>query len=108
MPRKSEKAPNVCPKCGTVVQEPAKTWQLVSPLPDAEGRITITVMALFVCPNCGFKWRAALSKMKVGGEGIEIEGAKKGAVKMVKEEGGKSERRENVIELDLSEIMEEE
>jgi DNA-directed RNA polymerase subunit RPC12/RpoP len=107
MPRKSEKASNVCPKCGTEVKEPAKTWQLVSPLPDAEGRITITVMALFVCPNCGFKWRAALSKMKVGSEGIEIEGAKKGAVKMVKEER-KSERRENVIELDLSEIMEEE
>jgi predicted molibdopterin-dependent oxidoreductase YjgC len=29
----------VCPRCGTRVEEPVKTWTLVSPLPDKKGRI---------------------------------------------------------------------
>jgi hypothetical protein len=46
MPRKKQSEPDVCPNCGTKVDKPTKTWQLVSPLPDAYGRITITVMGL--------------------------------------------------------------
>ena len=100
MPKKRD--PYVCPKCGTRVDQPSKTWQLVSPMPDARGRITITVMASFVCPNCGYKWRAAISKIKVGGDEVEIGGKK------LKAPPKKEERREEgeVIEIDLDEIDE--
>uniref|UniRef100_A0A7J2TZR5 Chromatin protein Cren7 n=1 Tax=Ignisphaera aggregans TaxID=334771 RepID=A0A7J2TZR5_9CREN len=105
MPRKDmQKASNKCPKCGTVVTSPIKTWQLVAPLPDAAGRVTVTIMGMFECPNCGFKWRGVVSKMKVGGENIEIEGAKKSFTIDEK----KSSRAENVIEIDLSKLAEEE
>ncbi len=71
----AKKEPNVCPSCGTKVAEPYKTWQLVSPIPDSKGRITVTVMGMFQCTNCGKKWRAVVSKLKVGGEGVEVETA---------------------------------
>ncbi len=106
MPRKSQKEPDVCPKCGTKVDKPIKTWQLVSPLPDANGRITITIMGSYECPNCGYKWRAVVSKIKAGGSSVEIEG-KKGEKKVIGDE--KEEREEGeIIELDLSDLDEEE
>lgn len=106
MPRKDvQKAPNKCPKCGTIVSSPTKTWQLVAPLPDAAGRVTVTIMGVFECSNCGFKWRGVISKMKVGGEDIEIEGARKKSFTI---SGKGSPRAENVIEIDVSELSEEE
>jgi len=64
-----------CPKCGTIINPketlPSKTWNLVSPMPDKEGRVTLTIMASFECPSCGKSLRAALQKIK----GDEIEGA---------------------------------
>ena len=89
--RRQKRDPYVCPKCGTRVTEPDKTWTLVSPLPDKYGRITITIMGSFTCPNCGYKWRAVLKKLKEGGHppGAEEE--------MVKEEG-------EIIEIDLSDL----
>ena len=103
MPRKKQQDPYVCPTCGTRVEKPEKTWQLISPLPDAYGRITITVMGSFVCPN-GHKWKAVISKIKAGSSGVEIEG-KKGTKKIEMEK--KEEDRGEVIELDLSEIDKE-
>ena len=93
MPRKKD--PYVCPRCGTRVQEPAKTWTIVSPLPDKYGRITITIMASFVCPNCGYKWRAPIQKIKTGGEEGE-----KGREKEEKPEPG------TIIEIDLDDLDE--
>ena len=94
-----------CPLCGAEVKNPEKTWQLVSPIPDAEGRVTITVMGSFRCPNCGHKWRTKISVIKVGPGGeVEI-GARrrrKRKEKEVKEYKGK------VIEVDISKILEEE
>ncbi len=93
-----------CPKCGTVVNEPKKTWQLTAPLPDKRGRITVTIMGLFECPSCGYKWRGVVSKVKIGSEGVEVEG--RGRVSL---EGGAPPRREGkVIELSIEEIMESE
>ena len=98
---------NVCPICGTVVEEPYKTWQLYSPLPDSKGRITITVMGMFQCYNCGHKWRGVVSKIKVGGESVEIEGSK--GVSKLKSKGGTERKREGeIIEIDLSDLEEEE
>ncbi|MET1101237.1 MAG: chromatin protein Cren7 [Pyrodictiaceae archaeon] len=96
MPRRKD--PHICPRCGTRV-EPIKTWQLVSPFPDSKGRITVTVMGSFVCPNCGYRWRAVISKIKVGGEEIELEaGSGKSRI-----ESKEEERRGEVIEIDIDE-----
>lgn len=102
MPRK-KRDPYVCPRCGTRT-EPVKTWQLVSPFPDAKGRITITVMGSFVCPNCGHRWRAVISKIKVGGEEVEVEaGQKKAALKSGE---AKEEKREGeIIEIDIDDEL---
>lgn len=86
-----------CPKCGSTDIDVVKTWNLVSPLPDRAGRITITVMGVLKCRNCGYSWRATVSKLKVG-EGVEVEG--KGAV--VEEKRPPKE-----IVLDLDEILRE-
>ena len=105
MPRKKQTDPNICPVCGTRVEKPVKTWQLVSPLPDAYGRITITIMGSFECPN-GHKWKAVVSKIRAGGSSVEVEGKK--GVKKIGEEEQKEEDRGEVIELDLSDLDEEE
>lgn len=102
MPRKKSADIRVCPTCGALVEKPEKTWHITSPLPDSEGRITITVMASFACPNCGTRWRGVLSKIKAGGEGVEVEGSQK-ASKMALPE--KSKRPGEVIELDIDEIL---
>jgi predicted RNA-binding Zn-ribbon protein involved in translation (DUF1610 family) len=100
MPKRKD--PYVCPRCGTRVDQPVKTWQLVSPIPDSKGRITITVMGSFVCPNCGYKWRAVISKIKVGSEEFEVEaGGKKAEIKSEKKE---EKAQGEVIEIDLDEI----
>lgn len=98
MPRKN---PYICPKCGTKAEKPVKTWQLIAPIPDARGRITITVMGSFQCLNCGYKWRGVVSKIKAGAEGVEIE-----SVKGKKALGGQEKeekRRGTIIEIDLNE-----
>ena len=104
MPR-GKKDPYVCPKCGTRT-EPSKTWQLVSPFPDAKGRITITVMGSFVCPECGHRWRGVVSKIKVGGSEVEVESGK-GAKAEIKSEKEKEERRGEIIEIDIDDLDEE-
>ena len=94
----------VCPNCGYRVEKPERTWQLIAPIPDSKGRITITVMGSFKCPQCGRKWRGVISKIKAGAEGVEIESAKgKRALKSEKEKG---ERRGTIIEIDLEELEE--
>ncbi len=84
------KDPFTCPKCGTRVKEPVKTWTLVSPMPDKYGRITVTVMGSFTCPNCGYSWRGVVKKLKTGGEEQAEEPVEK--------------RPGQVIEIDLSEL----
>ncbi|WFO76127.1 chromatin protein Cren7 [Desulfurococcaceae archaeon MEX13E-LK6-19] len=96
LPRKKK---ITCPRCGTEVEEPVKTWQLVAPIPDRKGRITITIMGSFECPKCGHKWRGVVSKIKVGGSSIEVGG------KEIKEEE-EEKRPPKIIELDLSDLDE--
>jgi len=68
---KSRKA-RKCPACGTEVAEPYKTWELVAPFPDKKMRITVTIMGMFQCPNCGRRFRGVVSKVKLGPEGAEV------------------------------------
>ncbi len=81
MPRRSKSSksedPFTCPVCGVRVTDPERTWTLVSPIPDREGRVTITVMGAFRCPN-GHTWKAVIKKFKsdegVGGGGQQEQG----------------------------------
>ncbi len=93
-----------CPRCGHDAQ-PSKVWHLTSPLPDAEGRVTITVMGSFKCPNCGYSWRGRVSVLKVGGEHeVEVgEGRRR-----TRERGAEPSERGKVIEIDVSEVLSEE
>ncbi len=59
-------------------------------------------MGIFVCPNCGYKWRAAVNKLKVGGESIEIKG------KVIQVGETQKKREGQVIELSLEELLREE
>ena len=95
----------ICPSCGYKVKEPEKTWQLIAPLPDSRGRITITVMGSFKCPECGRKWRGVISKIKAGAEGVEVEGSK-GKKSLPASEQTKEERRGAVFEIDINELEE--
>jgi len=73
MPKtKTKRRQVVCPECGTPVKEPYKTWELVAPFPDKKMRITVTIFGMFECPKCGKKFRAVVSKAKLGSEGIEL------------------------------------
>lgn len=99
MPRGRSRRPGTCPNCGAEGVAPHKTWQVVSPFPDEAGRITITIMGSYRCPNCGHSWRGVVSKIKAGGSGVEVEGAKRKVV---------SEREEpRYIEIDLKELEDE-
>ncbi len=98
MPKKRRPA-NICPYCGTQV-EPIRTWQLTSPMPDARGRITVTVMGSFSCPECGHRWRGVISKIKIGGEDIEIE---TGTTRKKLSGKEKEKRQGEVFEIDIDE-----
>lgn len=69
---KKKKKEHVCPECGEAVDEPYKTWELVAPFPDKKMRITVTVMGMYECPECGKKFRAVVSKVKLNSEGVEL------------------------------------
>ena len=63
-------------------------------------------MGVFECPSCGYKWRAVVSKIKVGSEGVEMEDRKGRGVKLTGAEESKP-REGTVIELSIDEIMTE-
>lgn len=96
MPRKKEDKPK-CPQCGSNEFNVDKTWQLVSPLPDKAGRITITVMGVMTCKRCGHSWRGVVSKIKVGDKGVVV-GDK------VLEEKEEKERRVKEIVIDIDDL----
>ncbi len=88
-----------CPKCDSKNINVVKTWNLVSPLPDREGRVTVTVMGVLKCKECGYSWRGVVSKLKVGAR-VEIEGGKG-------EETVVDERPPKEIIIDLDEVLRE-
>jgi len=52
-----------CPKCGTEVAEPKKTWKMTG-RPDKKGRRLTLHIGLFKCPNHG-NFRTTLSKQRI-------------------------------------------
>ena len=71
-PAKEKKKVISCKNCGQVINPtetpPSTTWNLISPLPDKQGRVTLTVMGSFTCPRCGKNVKAAMKKIKSDAE----------------------------------------
>ncbi|MEZ0393559.1 MAG: chromatin protein Cren7 [Desulfurococcaceae archaeon] len=86
-----------CPRCGSTDVVVEKTWQLVAPIPDSKGNITITVMGVMKCNACGHRWRGVVTKLKVGSS-LAIGD---------KELGGEEPRKGTEIVLDIDEILKE-
>ena len=67
-PSTKRKKKILCKKCGHIINPietpPEKTWQLISPMPDKEGRVTLTIMGSFHCPMCNASVRASLKKIR--------------------------------------------
>ncbi len=61
-----------CKKCGFEFEigskddldNRTKEWPFVAPMPDSEGRVTITQMAVWKCPKCGKTIRGSVGKTK--------------------------------------------
>jgi len=49
-----------CPKCGTEVTSPVKTWPFTTRKPSEEGKETKISMGIFECLKCKARFRAAL------------------------------------------------
>ncbi|HDQ05710.1 MAG TPA: hypothetical protein ENN36_03175 [Candidatus Bathyarchaeota archaeon] len=67
---------SVCPRCGTEVTTPTKTWSMVG-RPSKTGERFKLTLGLFTCPNCKKRFRKVLGKEK---EGVTL----KGMVKEIK------------------------
>ena len=60
-----------CPKCGTDVRTPVKTWPIPSRKPLAEGEKP-RLAGIFECPNCKARFRAAVEIEPSVGERASI------------------------------------
>jgi len=59
-----EKKMAKCPKCGTDVSKPKKTWKMAG-RPDKAGKRMQLEIGLYECPKCGNVFREVLSKKKI-------------------------------------------
>ena len=53
-----------CPKCGTEVARPKKTWMMAG-RPDKSGKRIQLEIGLYECPKCHKSFRKVLSKKKI-------------------------------------------
>ncbi|MHA1590789.1 MAG: HTH domain-containing protein [Candidatus Njordarchaeales archaeon] len=65
--------------------QPLKTWHLISPMPDKQGRITVTVMAVWECPKCGSRVRGVMAKTKIGEESFRGQNRTQKLIKILSE-----------------------
>jgi uncharacterized protein (UPF0212 family) len=70
-----------CPRCGTEVASPLKTWSMVG-RPSKTGERFKLTLGLFKCPRCERRFRAVLGKERITLKGLvkEIEGIEKALV----------------------------
>jgi uncharacterized coiled-coil DUF342 family protein len=59
---------SVCPRCGTLVPTPKKTWFIVDNPNKTEEKFKLT-MGLFKCSKCKKKFRTVIGKEKVSFKG---------------------------------------
>ena len=53
-----------CPKCGTNVANPRKSWKMAG-RPDKSGKKVELSIGLFDCPKCDKPFRVVLGKRKI-------------------------------------------
>jgi len=53
-----------CPKCGTEISRPRKSWKMAG-RPDKQGRRMQLTIGLYDCPKCHRSFRAVLEKTRV-------------------------------------------
>ena len=99
---------SVCPRCGTEVTTPIKTWTMVGRPSKTGERFTLT-LGLFTCPNCKKRFRKVVGKEKdrvtLKGMVKEIKGIERRLVQTLGElrekiEKLKSERAELLEEIE--------
>ena len=85
-----------CPKCGTEVASPFKTWSMVGRPSKAGERFKLT-LGLFKCPRCERKFRAVLGTERITIKGIikEIKGIEKGLMQTLRSLREKIEKLES-------------
>ncbi len=74
-----------CPKCGTEVASPLKTWSMVG-RPSKMGERFKLTLGLFKCPSCERRFRTVLGKERITIKGIvkEIKGIEKGLMQTLR------------------------
>ena len=99
---------SVCPRCGTEVTKPAKTWSMVG-RPSKTGERFKLTLGIFICPECEKRFRKVVGKEKeritLKGMLEEIKGVNEGLVETLgdlreKLEKLKTERSELLREIE--------
>ena len=99
---------SVCPRCGTAVTNPTKTWSMVG-RPSKKGERFKLTLGLFMCPKCEKRFRKVVGKERervtLKGMVEEIKGIKRRLVHTLgdlrkKIENLKSERAELLDEIE--------
>ena len=85
-----------CPKCGTEVASPFKTWSMVG-RPSKTGERFKLTLGLFKCPKCERRFRAVIGKERGTIKGIikEIKGIEKGLMQTLRSLREKIEKLES-------------
>ena len=85
-----------CPKCGTEVANPVKTWSMVGRPSRTGERFKLTI-GLYECPRCERKFRVVLGKERITVKGVieEIKGIKKGLMRTLRNLREKIEKLES-------------
>jgi uncharacterized protein YlxW (UPF0749 family) len=61
-----------CPKCGSEVNAPVKTWPISHRKPIEKEKESKLVMGIFECPNCKARFRGAVEAQIKGEETVSI------------------------------------
>lgn len=97
---------SVCPRCGTEVTKPTKTWSMVG-RPSKRGERFKLTLGLFTCPRCEKSFRKVLGKEKervtLKGMVKEIKGIERRLVQTLGDLKGKIEK----LKGERAELLEE-
>ena len=74
-----------CPKCGTAVASPFKTWSMIG-RPSKTGEQFKLTLGLFKCPRCEKRFRVVLGTERITIKGVikEIKGIEKGLMQTLR------------------------
>lgn len=97
---------SICPRCGTEVIDPTKTWSILHKA-NKKGELFKLTLGLFTCPKCEKLFRKFVTKEKnrvtLKGMFNEIKGIEKGLVQELEDLREKIEK----LKKERSELLEE-